>query len=425
MSYTDLYSRLLFAARHGYPLPHPQPSDDSPRRAGLEIGDVGAVTSDDFEAVPLESGSYISSPTHFKPGSHVSNSQTRTQHVGSNVEVHSNPLIPVKAGAVVEISTSAERTAVLILQGGASRIDLRFLRTFKKQAEKHGENWYAFVENLGYPLENGDLYLVTGVDKSALWNVSATEKQTGADHIYVKVRAVQNGPVGGSYRWEWENGIRFSDSGPRRPAEEVPDFQNQTVFFRGFKIRLSDTLFEKQKKTKAAPIAGSRPSDILPREGFFSPASRWIHKSPGVLTVYTGDKETTSVSYIPASYKQYHPADVINEHLLALSSDISVAVIHDDEWMSVLKKEEEEVPEDDELIRRIFLKYSVEVDSGCASLAPRAEGTPPPKLIDDSFKDERHQNPFHMPGAKRVPSERCQSFGLDVFSLILRLPQLE
>ncbi|KAJ7207700.1 hypothetical protein B0H12DRAFT_1158718 [Mycena haematopus] len=121
MSDTDLYSRLLFAARHGYPLPHPQPFDDLPRRAGVEIGDVGVVTSDGsfdvffnicrpddpvnrfglpqgFEVVPLEPSSYASRPTHFGPGSHISNSQTRARRVDLDVDVQSNPLIPVGAG---------------------------------------------------------------------------------------------------------------------------------------------------------------------------------------------------------------------------------------------------------------------------------------------------------------------------------------
>ncbi|KAJ6476338.1 hypothetical protein C8R45DRAFT_1077254 [Mycena sanguinolenta] len=405
MSDTDLYSRLLLVARHGYPLPHPQPADNFPKPQGIEIGDVGAVADDGsfnvffnirkstdsvnrpnwglppgFEEVPLNSEDYIPRSTHFGPGSHVSNSKLRKGRWDLNVDVDSNAqviLIPVGAGTVVDISSSAERTAVLLLQEGASRIDLLPLKKFREQAEKHGEDWYAFVgDQIGYQLDNGDLYLITGVDKSTLWNVSATEKHTGNDHISLKLRAVQFGSVNGSYRWEWEEGGQFSDFGPR-PAS---DLQNQTVFLRGFKLMLSAPLWRKQKKTKAISVADSKPSDILKGKGFFR--SLFSQSSGVAHNAYTGDmkhetntvpsdnEDSVSVSYFPASYQRYHPADAINAHLLAFSSDVSVAVTHDDEWMSVLKEEEEEVPEDAELIRRILLKYSVEVESGCAYLKP-------------------------------------------------------
>ncbi|KAF7373271.1 Cell division control protein [Mycena sanguinolenta] len=415
MSDTDLYSRLLFIARHGYPLSKPQPYDNFPRPEGIEIGDVGTVADDGtfivffnirersdpanrnwgvpspFPGVLLKPGDYIPRTTHFGPGSHVSNSKLRNGDWDSNIDINSNALIPVGAGSVVSISSSAERTATLLLQEGGSRIDLLPLKKFREQAEKHGEDWYAFVrENVNYELDNGDLYLITGVDKSTLWNVSAAEKRTGNDHISLKLRAVQFGSVNGSYRWEWENGGQFSDSGPRRPAGEAPDLQNQAVFLRGFRLMLSAPFWRKQKKTKAISVAESKPSDIFEGKGFRSPFS----PSPGVTeNVYmgatkrdanpgAGDSEdtgardntdsTTTVTYFPASFKRYHPASVINAHMLSVkSSGVSVAVTHDNEWMSVLEEEEEEFPEDTELIRRIMLKYSVEVESGCAALKPR------------------------------------------------------
>ncbi|KAJ6510768.1 hypothetical protein C8R45DRAFT_1161731 [Mycena sanguinolenta] len=416
MSDTNLYSRLLFAARHGYPLSKPQPYDTFPRPQGIEIGDVGTVADDGsfivffnirrtsdpancrhwgvptpFPEVPLNPEDYIPSITYFGHGSHVSNSKLRKKHWNSRVDVDANAFIPVGIGSVVNISSSAERTAVLLLQEGASRIDLLPLKKFREQAEKHGEDWYAFVrDNIGYDqLGNGDLYLITGVDKSTLWNVSATEKHNGNDDISLDLRAVQFASVNGSYRWEWENGGQFSDSGPRRPAGEGSDLQNQTVFLRGFRLMLSTPFWRKQKKTKAISVADSKPSDIFEEKGLRSlfPASQGVisnartgdmkHESnTGARDnentgVRNNDGSGVSVSYFPTSYKRYHPANAINEHMLAFSSDVSVAVTHDDEWMSVLKEEEEEVPEDAELIRRIMSKYSVEVECGCASLKPR------------------------------------------------------
>ncbi|KAF7373266.1 WD40-containing domain protein [Mycena sanguinolenta] len=408
----DLYSRLLFAAGHGYPLSKPQPYDNFPRPQGVEIGDVGTVADDGtfivffnirkksdpanrpnwglpkgYEEVPLNPEDYILRSKHFGPGSHVSNSKLRKGQWDLKVDVDSNAqvmLIPAGAGSVVDVSSSAERTAMLLLQEGASRIDLLASEKFREQAKKHAEDWYAYVRKIGYPVDNGYLYLVTGVDKSTSWNVAATVKHIGKDEISLKLKAVQIGSLEGLYRWEWENGGRFSDSGPR-PASKV---QNQTVFLRGFIISQSHRYLQKEKKTEVISISESKPSNMFKGKKFLRTI---FSRSPGVTQNDFGqdtnpdtnagakDNEDTgardnedpdvSVFSVPTSYERYHPADAINTHMLAFSPDVSVAITHDDEWISVLE-EDEKVPDDDELIHRILLKYYIKVESGCAYLKP-------------------------------------------------------
>ncbi|KAJ7679997.1 hypothetical protein B0H14DRAFT_2192421, partial [Mycena olivaceomarginata] len=188
-----LYTRLLLPKRHGYPLFHPQPFDDLPlesRHIGTEIGDVGVVTADgsfdiifnicrsandpvnrfgvpeSFEQVLLGLGDVAPRALYHRPGSDVSSTTIIKRR------------LDVDAGAVVEISTSSKETAVLLLPDGASRTDLR-RKKFRDYALKNAQRWYAFVNgDLERMVNNGDLYLVTGTDKSSSWSVAAFENHS-------------------------------------------------------------------------------------------------------------------------------------------------------------------------------------------------------------------------------------------------------
>ncbi|KAF7348636.1 hypothetical protein MVEN_01381700 [Mycena venus] len=79
--------------------------------------------------------------------------------------------------------------------------------------------------------------------------------------------------------------------------------------------------------------------------------------------------EVDTVEHSPETTRPYHPADAINKHLLSLSSrGIVTAVTHDDEWISVLREDDETVPAESELLKRICDKYTTRVTSGGAYL---------------------------------------------------------
>ncbi|KAF7331219.1 hypothetical protein MSAN_02440700 [Mycena sanguinolenta] len=461
---SHLYSRLLLPAGHGYPLPLPQPDHSflERRAAGIEIGDVGVLTSDDsfdvffnirkrndpvnrpgsdwglpegFEEAPVTLDDCRLWEDHFRPESHVSDMQQGTLRVSLDAEVNSNTQvlsIPVTAGSVVEIQSSHTKTAALFLPEGASRINLRLLNKFEQQAKKHGKNWYAFLRSRGVKLDDDDLYLVTGVDKSTSWNVSAKEKHSSDKHISLKLRVAQVASANGSVGWEWQHEGGFSNSGPQLPTGQLSTCKNQTMFLRGFKISLRPVF-----GTKVKSIEKLKASDILKGKGssFGSSQQTQNESPPGsssqtqnnsssgsspqtqnespsgssqgtqessagthnphvptgdmqheANTDDTNDTDSITASHIPAPFKvntsrvrrkilsyiisDITPANVINAHIFAVTSpDISVAVTHDDQWISVLE-EDEKVPDDDELIRRILFKYSVEVESGCVYLKP-------------------------------------------------------
>ncbi|KAJ7618629.1 hypothetical protein FB45DRAFT_169813 [Roridomyces roridus] len=424
MSDSDHYSRLLIPKRLGYPVFYPQPFDDSPpesRRLGTQIGDVGVITDDgafdpifnicrsaddplnrfgvpeDFKQVRIGPDDIASRPHYHLPGSDLSNTTFSKRRLDMNAGVESNVFLPFGAGAEVEISASSKEAAVLLLPDGASRTDLRSLQTFRDYALKHARRWYAFVNGTrGRMVESGDLYLVTGMDKSTSWSVAVVEDRSGTGRIQLKLKAAQIGSAGTSCAWEWEATSSCANSGPRRQPGEEDWTDNQTVFIRGFKVAVRSRPSPLQKSVKVAAIVGSKASEILTRSGYI-PYSQSSSSTGGSLsrdanssarggTSESGDDEG-SVEYFPDIAPPYHPSNVINEHLLDWFPMIDVAITHDDEWAAVLNEDDTEMPNDSELIERIEHKYNVE-----------ASGVLDGVWLSESSQDD---DPSLPPGARR------------------------
>ncbi|KAJ7775641.1 hypothetical protein DFH07DRAFT_767056 [Mycena maculata] len=101
----------------------------------------------------------------------------------------------LRAGAVIEISTSSKEAALILLPNGASRANLQRLKKFRDYALKHAQRWYEFVNrDLEHIVESGDLYLVTGTDKSSLWSVVAIENHSEDRKISLKLKASVRSP---------------------------------------------------------------------------------------------------------------------------------------------------------------------------------------------------------------------------------------
>ncbi|KAJ7469872.1 hypothetical protein B0H11DRAFT_1392313 [Mycena galericulata] len=399
MSDSQLYSRLLLPKGHGYPLFHPQPYDDlwEIRKTGTEIGDVGVVKDgcfdvifniccaadhqinrrfdrglpEGFEQLQLSPGDLAPHASYHPPGADISNTRITKRRLDIDASVENNVFLPVGAGAVVEISATAKETALLLLPDGASRCDLRPLQVFKDYALKHARNWYAFVNGrLGWMVEAGDLYLITGVDKSSTWSVLAMENRSEDLHLSLKLKAAQLASAGGSCRWEWENNSSFANSGPRREpgfTEEQPK-KDQTVFLRGFKVAVRSSPWT--RSAKALSIVDSKPSNILSKGGFI-PFSQPRSGSAGNVFRGSGSSsgrggasnEDESADFFPSHHQAYHPANAINEYLLNSSPGANVAVTHDNEWASVLSADEK-LPGNIELIERISRRYRTHTTSG-------------------------------------------------------------
>ncbi|KAJ6572039.1 hypothetical protein B0H19DRAFT_1132321 [Mycena capillaripes] len=447
MSDSRLYSRLLLPKGHGYPLFRPQPYDDLPlesRRVGTDIGDVGVITSDGsfdvifnicrsaddpvnrfgvpegFEQVILSRGDVAPRAQYHRPGSDVSNTTISKRRLDIDASVESNVFLPLGAGATVEISTSSKEAAVLLLPDGASRTDLRRKKKFRDYALKHAHRWYAFINgDLERMVDSGDLYLVTGTDKSFSWSVAAVENHSEDYKILLKLKAAQIGSAGTSCIWEWETANSFADSGPRRLPGDDQWTENQTVFLRGFKVAIRSSPLK--KSAKAISIVDSKPSDILSKAGGSPPFSQSPPSSTGSFfrssTTYksggaSDDEESiqNSAEYFPGDPKAYHPASAINEYLLNSFPTADVAVTHDDEWASVLNASDEEFPDDGELVKRVSNRYEIDTSGEGVWLQDTYQVSDTPALPEDiltvPYPLMSHSDSFdHAP--KRHPCRDC------------------
>ncbi|KAK7001676.1 ribonuclease III [Favolaschia claudopus] len=391
MSDSSLYSRLLLAKGQGYPLFHPQPFDDLPleaRQNGTQIGDVGTVTTDGcfdpifnicksasdplnrfgvpdgFEQVVLNSEDIAPKKMYYSPGTDISNTKINKRRLDIEAGVDGNVFFPLGAGAVVEISTSSKATAVLLLPQGASRSNLRPLQIFRDYAIKHAQSWYTFVNGkLNRMIGTGELYLITGVDKSTSWSVAALENNYDGCELSLKLKPafVASGSV--SYAWEWECASSFANSGPRySPGEEVWT-DNQTVFLRGFKVAIRPTPLKKSGKVVVQSVADAKhPSGTssVAKSRFGMPFSWGGSGNIGGLS--RSNTRSTSGDTLDSNldYKPFHPADAINNYLLENFADVAVAITHDDEWAAVLG-EDKTIPSAPEMIERLRERYDPEV----------------------------------------------------------------
>ncbi|KAJ6562260.1 hypothetical protein B0H19DRAFT_95115 [Mycena capillaripes] len=373
MSDSRSYSRLLLHKGHGHPVFCPQPSDDLPaaiRQTGARIRDVGVITSDGsfdvifnvcapandpanrfgvpegFTQIDLGESDIFLRDTHHGPGCSISNTEVRKRRLDLDLSLADNVFSPVGAGATVEISASSKE-AVLILPDGGSRCNARPLDKFRSYALEHARSWYIFVnKRLHRMIDSGDLYFITGCDKSSSWNLAVTQNRSDDAEVSLRLRAAQIGSAGGIFAWQWEDVTsEVADSGPwPRPGDEGWK-NNQTVFVRGFRVAIRPAPLSVLKgPSKAVSIENSKPKDLLRKSGF-TPFSQGGSDCSGGLGA-SGSKspggapeDSISVEPIEEDQKPYHPATAINDYLLKISDAPSaIAITHDDDWIFVLSE---------------------------------------------------------------------------------------
>ncbi|KAJ7723408.1 G-protein alpha subunit-domain-containing protein [Mycena metata] len=383
MADSQLYSRLLLSKGAGYPLWLPEPYDDLPPAytdGGVSIGDVGVITSDgafdfvfnicvpsdhpvnsvgvpeDFEVAALSHGDIRRAPRHYPPGSDVSSAKLKKRSLAFSASSGDNPIIPAGGGAGFSISTSSREAAVLLLPDGGASMDLRRKQLFRDYALKHADRWYRFLnKDLGRMVENGSVYLITGVDKAASWGVACFSQDTSEGEVSLELKASM--VATGNVKYSWTS-TEVSPIAARAGPDE-PGNLNQAVFLRGYKVMLRERFAGLRGAVKVSPVEDAKPRDLFPRKSYV-PYSDVKSSSSRLEFTATGSSGPTEgdavVEYFPEPIHVYHPADMINELILQDVQTASVAVTHDSDWISVLQ-DESIIPEGHELYRRLLEKY--------------------------------------------------------------------
>ncbi|KAJ7863754.1 hypothetical protein B0H14DRAFT_3606709 [Mycena olivaceomarginata] len=325
----DLYSRLLLAKGCGYPLSYPQPSDDLRIQSqGIQIGDVGVLTSEEVS---------IHSSTSAVP-------------------------MEIVLGFLLDLKGLSWVLQIYLSRGGISPV-------------------------LGLRSKTGELYLVTGVDKSSSWMVGAAANQSQDRNISLNLKGART-PA---------SGRRVVDCGFRTPSTsgEDPSTKNQTVFLRGFRIALHRVAWT--KISQAIPVVDSK------RLTFFSKAwFKSVVKSqpPGSISSSpnTG-QHTPEESAAIASFLQLSA-------LAPRSKGMVAAVTHDNEWKLAMGEsvtyvsqsiqplilvfwKESVVPSKHELITRIRARCTMDFGhGGYSSAKKRLDSLEKPPFIASSVTEQ-------------------------------------
>ena len=158
--------------------------------------------------------------------------------------------------------------ALLVLPDGATRADHRFRRMLFEYAQRHVRSWYEHANStLGSDARNGSLYLVTGADKSTNWCIASYSDASGDTEItlrFITADAATVSPTG-QYSWESSSSVEARTC----PVLGEGSSTNQCVFVRGYKLALSESLYERHfvGAVKVADIVTSNPNDILAQGG--------------------------------------------------------------------------------------------------------------------------------------------------------------
>ncbi|KAL4079880.1 hypothetical protein V8B97DRAFT_2020641 [Scleroderma yunnanense] len=391
----DVYARLLTRAepKRGYPLWCPEPNTRLPpeyRCKGHRIGDVGVVTEhgsfdvffniclpitdpintdgvpEGFKQIKLSERDIES----FEPLDHrgrvvATRSITQTNLAVGTSGGGTSAVLPLQGGLGLQFNSSATEGAILVLPEGSDQHNLRNHLVFQKEALLKGKAWYEFaLKKAGRTMISPDsMYLITGCHKTSSWSLAAFNNVGGSLNFNAQFTAgsVVNGNVTAAYTWQMTSAV------PCRVGPDPYDGnKNQTVFIRGYKIAIRESIFLAHILGDVA-ISYQSPSSVS-RKVYFT------RRMKGLLGIERGDAGQTSegddaivkerdqsptdTSYTPelpspdvhedfgladltldqAPFisKIYHPSDLINQIILDKESSCDIAVTHDDLWANIL-----------------------------------------------------------------------------------------
>ncbi|KAJ8083652.1 hypothetical protein AAF712_005661 [Marasmius tenuissimus] len=409
---SQVYARALYSRGHGCALWDPEPNDDLPPEyisTGTRIGDIGLIGSDgqfDFlfnACLPVDDpiNQYNGTPTGFEPLIWDGRCAKRNiffrpqQPIASkdstqldlSVETNASALgFPAGVGGGIGIQFSRENGAV-VMPGlnGADRINALNKALFRNYAYKHGESWYQFAnQTLGREAENGELYLITGFDKTNSYENAVVHRRSTTKSCSL---AFTTGGLGAETRLRLSKTMGHEAMFTSRCSFNETH-HNQSIFVRGFRISIRQgVLALLGSKIKVASTYNSSLSDVLDRKPGGAPFTQFstsVNWSSGGRSLggpsdtdmesdspMSSDESSTSIEeddFIPES-KIYHPLVSINEHILLTKKDVNIVVIHDDDWISLLDHELDDImPSNSTLLTRLRKNMSVIVDNGHATV---------------------------------------------------------
>ncbi|KAK7054018.1 hypothetical protein R3P38DRAFT_2501095, partial [Favolaschia claudopus] len=361
-SESEVYCLQMLRQKRGFPLYEPAPQislHEAYRSRGISIGDVGRVTQDGifdfFFNIFLSSEDPVNAnetPEGFMPlamyqpkdvfhlyhapGSHVSTSTVARQDVGV-----SSDIVPDN-GFIFRCDVT--QGAVLALPHSTHLQKLQNIGTVQCYAARHAASWYEHVNGpRGRELKNGELYLVTGHERTVSWGMASYHKS----NCDFRLKFQENTD---RYRW---SGVVGQDNPSKRkcynPSSTNVSPPNHTVFLHGLSISLKQGLWDMlfgtvSVETSSIPdfyvhfdrLRGSG-VDSKRRLPWWSRLFRTAGR-PGAepQRAISNQGPEAILAEFPRNSKISNPGKLMNEYILSKSPDTNVALTHDDDWCDIL-----------------------------------------------------------------------------------------
>jgi hypothetical protein len=141
-----------------------------------------------------------------------------------------------------QFTCSWREGGLLVLPDGATRIDYRFPDTMLHYARRHVPGWYEHVNGtLGLRARNGDLYLVTGADKTSSWCLAAYSNASPESSQVLNFSSTDMETPASPVQFLWQS----SGSIEARTCPVTGKNGNQCTFIRGFKLALNESVYKK------------------------------------------------------------------------------------------------------------------------------------------------------------------------------------
>ncbi|KAJ7745745.1 hypothetical protein B0H16DRAFT_1726791 [Mycena metata] len=441
-SESEIYCNQLMRRRRGFPLYVPGPPENLPeeyRRKGVAIGDVGSITPEgifDFYFniyLPADdpiNDNDISLACLTDPGDSVSTV------FGHQIDLF---LLSEFGGADFVFSFDAPQGAVLALPYGARLNKLNNLELVREYVATQAQSWYEHINGArGRGLENGSLYLVTGWEKAHSWGMASFYGTT--DEFQLELRESRRADSSRRYQWSGVPGCRDPSKHKSygfSPTSSIPS--NQTTFIHGLvhftrcwdlgkagiaPLRLIvifiDSRFPRgwrvdwwavatQTETTVRSKASTTTWNVLANAFIAFPSFSLGSQALEDFGFLIGRFTFPFLSDLPPIVKIFHPAEIINNYILAKAPEATVVMSHDDDWSDILAENPStgsKVQTVSEFLDRLNNEFSIEEKDGATFLQPWPELDSSLKTfaVDFDVSDSDDDGSLLTPGESSAPA---------------------
>ncbi|KJA20821.1 hypothetical protein HYPSUDRAFT_42617 [Hypholoma sublateritium FD-334 SS-4] len=375
---SQVYSRALFSLGNGFGISNVAGDTSRPKehiRDGALIGDVGymntsAGTFDFCFNIFLSSNHPIQPeelPENFSPFRPMPTKEDivivkdffppHSALASEGIDIARTTDTPLK----VEFSVAAPEGAILILPKGAMREELIDPTVLHPYIKEHAVSWYQYFNGSNdhtkhtYPIPNGTIWIITGVDLTDSWAMATMQNRT-------------DNPKRGSVKiiYDEENPDVFQDEGFNFPPEyrkkQLSDDSRVPIFIRVLAVALTPSEWTKH----IAYI----PEDYSQAYGALSIPDSRLRSRMNRLWM----RIRASLNDIPSKPSErcfFHPSIVLLHILLFNDTTGSVGIVGDEVWCTQLQKKLLTHPEVVQLVRRIIDKFEVVNSDGIIRFVPK------------------------------------------------------